>query len=343
MIESKYIIIISVIVCLLVLYYFYDEISSMKKLFLPTYQKTMTLEAKIAELEKKITEPIPPLPSPNKKPIKKNDSPALSITYHSDMVKNGNSNVRYVDLSDTEGIELLKKIEESKKNPSKAISNKNNVIKSDEQINNKLDGIRNKLHNTPIPSKPLNQPVNAKQQNIQYGELSDIPVTSEKNLNQNMLDEDTDSFNVNIDGIIGTGTKDDDYENDYQNILNGLSIDFTGIVNKSGIRSKQSDETSSSHSKSKLKSVVDDNDNELDLDMIRSISESVQFADMPSNDVLSDIPRTKPKTIPKTKLISGKINGINQPSGKINGINQPSGKINGINQPSGKIQKKKHI
>lgn len=59
MINTKYLIIIAAVVCLLILYYFYDEISNVKKLFIPAYQKTMALEAKILELEKKTLDLLP--------------------------------------------------------------------------------------------------------------------------------------------------------------------------------------------------------------------------------------------------------------------------------------------
>ena len=108
MIANKYLIMIGIIICLLVLYYFYDEISNVKKLFMPTYQKTMALEAKIMDLERRNIEF-------NKRKMESincmNDSPALSITYQSDMMRNNNLSVKYGDLSETEAKELLQKIE----------------------------------------------------------------------------------------------------------------------------------------------------------------------------------------------------------------------------------------
>ena len=141
MIQTKYLIIIGAIVCLLILYYFYDEISSVKKIFLPTYQKTMELEAKLLCLEKKTNELIP-----KKIPVaQKVDSPAMTISYQSDMVKNGNLSVRYADLSVTEAKELLKHIDQNK------------------------------------PIKPTNQPTNQptpkKNSIVQSGEISDFLVT----------------------------------------------------------------------------------------------------------------------------------------------------------------------
>lgn len=141
MIETKYLIIIGVVICVLVLYYFYDEISSTKKLMIPTYQKTMYLEAKIIELEKKTQDlsqnqqlQLKQLkntrsnsstgPSQRKKPI---DSPALSITYQSDMVnKNSGNNlsVIYADLTETEVNEIRQKIESANKSSNRSSSNK---------------------------------------------------------------------------------------------------------------------------------------------------------------------------------------------------------------------------
>src|SRR6056297_2891463 len=134
MISNKYLMIICIIVALLVLYYFYDEISNVKKLFLPTYQKTMTLESKTMALEKKINEIII-----SGKKSNKLDSPPMSITYHSDMVKNGNLSVRYSDLSDSEAQKILQQVNifRSENNESQQKKNKsldNNFTKSNDTM-----------------------------------------------------------------------------------------------------------------------------------------------------------------------------------------------------------------
>jgi predicted Holliday junction resolvase-like endonuclease len=63
MIDRKYIIAIGLIILLIVIYYFYDDIRNIKKNLIPMYEKTMKLENKIEELEKKFL--------PDKKSVKK--------------------------------------------------------------------------------------------------------------------------------------------------------------------------------------------------------------------------------------------------------------------------------
>jgi hypothetical protein len=114
MIENKYLIMIGAIVCVLILYYFYDEIASTKKIVIPSYQKTMQLEAKLLDLEKKTNDLI--LKTASSKPPKHRkkipDSPALSITYQSDMLnKNNNQGIIYADFSETEANEIRRKLE----------------------------------------------------------------------------------------------------------------------------------------------------------------------------------------------------------------------------------------
>src|SRR5690606_29729567 len=94
------IIIICVAGCLLIFYYLYNEISNVKKIMEPTYQKTMLLENKVAELEKKI------LNSPKRK-RRSTQSPVFSMTYNSaDMVKDELS-AKYRDISETEAQRII--------------------------------------------------------------------------------------------------------------------------------------------------------------------------------------------------------------------------------------------
>jgi len=196
MLEKKYIIIIAVIICLIILYYFYDEISNVKKLFVPTYQKTMALEAKIMDLEKKAQE----LLSKKKSNNSKIDSPALSITYQSDMVKNGNLSVKYIDISDTEGNELLRNMGQ----------NYNNKL----MTNNQQCFIENKM------------------QDFQSDKLSDFMI-SEKSINKinNMSDGETTIINKNSNKMIDLENKNTD-ANEYQKILNGLTNGISNIYSE---------------------------------------------------------------------------------------------------------------
>jgi len=102
MIDTKIIVIICVIGCLLVCYYFYNEISSMKKIVDPTYHKTMLMEHKMTELEKRTNRFL------NKKEKRRNtQSPALTISYDTaDMVKEDLS-VKYRDISEKEARRII--------------------------------------------------------------------------------------------------------------------------------------------------------------------------------------------------------------------------------------------
>lgn len=251
MIQTKYLIIIGAIVCLLILYYFYDEISKVKKIILPAYQKTMALEAKVMVLEKKANEMIS---SKKKLIMQKNDSPALSITYQSDMVKNGNLSVKYADLSDTEAKELVKNINQNK------IKQNNNDV----QINGTNQQLSNILHqNNYIQSNDKNK--------------------IENNKNHNNVD--TETINLKMTDILKKNPvkmeKTDQLE--YQKIFNELS------------------RVPTIHSEN-----VFDEDTELDQDIIRSISESIQYADMPSDSILSDLPPVTTKYVNRHKKKSNK-------------------------------------
>lgn len=145
MIETKYLIIIGAVISILILYYFWDEMSNTKKIMMPTYQKTMLLESKFIELEKKtdtfmvnLQNQIQSQNQSGKTNRKKTvDSPALSITYQSDMINKNNNNrsvinlrgvdhvsqsnnnlsVMYADLSETEVNDIRQKMS-GVKNPS---------------------------------------------------------------------------------------------------------------------------------------------------------------------------------------------------------------------------------
>ncbi|XWV26498.1 hypothetical protein QJ857_gp0571 [Tupanvirus soda lake] len=291
MIQTKYLIIIGAIICLLVLYYFYDEISSVKKLFVPTYQKTMALEAKVLELEKKANE----ITQKKKPMIQKIDSPALSITYQSDMVKNGNLSVKYADLSDTEAKELLKHIDQNKARQQQIAQN-NNL-----QQNQSLNHIQSQIQQE-MQQQMINQQIPKRIFNVQSGDISDfLPANTNttvdrvatafannehnKQFKNNDFAEDTETINFKIGDVlkknpmntINLESKEEHAE--MQKILDGFS------------------KSSNIHSEN-----VFDDDTELDQDIIKSISESIQYADLPSDTILSDLPVVKvSKKINKNK------------------------------------------
>jgi len=110
MIESKYMIIIGVIACVLMAYYFYTEINKMKNLVEPVYHKSLSMESRLSELEKKAT-----ISNPKRK-IHSNNSPPLSITYNSsDFGKNQLSVIYDENIRESEANRLLKNIENKNK------------------------------------------------------------------------------------------------------------------------------------------------------------------------------------------------------------------------------------
>lgn len=242
MIKTKFLVILGIVICLFIIYYFYSEISSIKKLYSPTYQKTMALETKITELEKK-TERLS---------VKKNshDSPAMTLTYHSDMAKNANGSVKYTEVTDTEAKILL------------------------EQINR-----RN------IKSKPVSN---------------------------GLFVENTDTINVKLP-IAATNQANyvgrEEYD-EYQQILNGLSKS-NSIVRSEDVFEDGSDighvdsefaETDNVKYIGSKANINDDDNYCFDEDIIKSISESLKYADMPSDTELSDLP-TKKLSKPTTNRV----------------------------------------
>lgn len=109
MIESKYMIIIGVIACALMAYYFYGELSKMKKLVEPVYHKSLSMESRLNELEKKAIANTP-------KRKTNTHSPPLSITYNSsDIGRNQLSVIYDENIRESEANRLLKNIENKNK------------------------------------------------------------------------------------------------------------------------------------------------------------------------------------------------------------------------------------
>lgn len=196
---------------------------------IPAYQETMSLGSKIYDIEKKVNESI-------KKNLIHNkiDSPALSITYQSDMVKNNDLSVKYVDLSDNEAKELLNKMN---------LYKEQKLLNQTKQPNAKSDLLNNTKSFKTIHTEELFDKV-------------------DNNINKN----DEDCFSVGANDIILN--KYTVSENKYKNILDNLT-----------------------------QNNINDFNNELDTDVIKNISESIHYADMTSQNSLSDIPKSK-----KTKL-----------------------------------------
>ena len=241
MFEKKYIIIVAIVVCLFVLYYFYDELSSIKKMYIPTYQKTMALEARMDKLEKK--------PITHKKESTKDVvSTAFTITpYQSDMVKNGNLSVKYAEISESEEKELLKNMEQNK------LKQNNQTLKTISRI---------PVGDISDP-KPTNKPASHAKNNI-------------------MDFENSETINIKIADLIKKDSdmiKSDIPSAEYQKIYESLNA--TGALSPN----------------------INNDDDDFDDDVVRDISESIQCADIPSENTVSDIPAKTKKT---SKVIKSK-------------------------------------
>lgn len=118
MLEQKYFYWIIIIAALIAIYYLYEEINSLKKIMIPTYQKSMAMENVVIGIEKKIENTIHNYFKQNRKNPTDHDSPVLSITYRSDVVGNdrGNLSIKYTDLDDSKANDLMKKIKKEGNN-----------------------------------------------------------------------------------------------------------------------------------------------------------------------------------------------------------------------------------
>jgi hypothetical protein len=242
MFETKYLIIIGVILCLLVIYYFYDEISNIKRTFLPTYQKTMALEAKLLEYERRYKK------TPLLKSKDPHDAPIMSISYNSQDAKHntdGTSSIMYA--TDPEAKELLEVL--SKKN-------KNAIVLAQ-------------------PAPPLPKSVTPKSVPHLDSEVRDMDPTVSETIHVTAPTLGQPHGNsTDLDGI--------------WNAINNLANDANTI------------------STSDYKYL----DMELDLDVVKSISDSVHKAELPIEDTFSDIP--------VSKLNQHKSKNKNQPKSKSN-------------------------
>ncbi len=277
MIEIKYIIMIGIAVCLLVLYYFYDDISNIKKSFVPMYQKTMELEAKVLKLEsesKKITNINPK----RKKISSKNESPAFSISYQSDMIGKGNLSVRYTDITESEANNLLKIVDQNKIKqlslPHIKTSPNNNCNQQNNNISNctgtNINISAEQLSDFDIPFDKT------KNNHSSEAEIFGVKINDSVKNNNNANNISSNNINTNNNNPIYQKnnqhklTTSEGLVEEYHEILDGLP---TGIFEEQTID----------------QFVNQFDDDELDQDVIKSITESIRFADIPSETILSDI------------------------------------------------------
>ncbi|BCS83050.1 hypothetical protein QLL95_gp1073 [Cotonvirus japonicus] len=291
MIKIKYLIIIAAIIGLLVLYYFYSEISDVRKLLTSTYQKTLVLESKTIELDKKSN-----IRLDNNKKFSRTDSPILSITYNSDMVKkNGNLSVKYADLTETEANNLLKQI-----NHKDQLNIKNNkmVDSNDNTNNNSVNNSINKIINDQTKNTSdlhkFDKNFHSTMKNIQNDDniLQDF---NNSIFQQNTINK-TDK--INESNKINKINEEDSFDLDIKNILNNnkLSLNNYKYDNKDNINVPIN---STKHSEMNefqniLNSLPDDicdiesinsSDDKYDDNVLRSINESIKYADTTSDAI----------------------------------------------------------
>lgn len=303
MIETKYLIMIGIAICLLILYYFYDDISNIKKSFVPIYQKTMELEAKVIKLE---TDKIFVKPMPKKKYIK-NESPAFSISYQSDMISKGNLSTRYTDISETEANNLLKIVDSNANTRINQSTDKKNPVSkhclqttpqeirgkpyvTNQNVNKQLSLTHNKTipdigigkMNENLNLNDFDQPycIQNRQSHTtkQSNQLSDFDIPFVKSKNNN-VSEESDTFNIRMSDLVKnniniqqTQKSPTQIAKEYQEILDSLPANTTDELQNVNLQTEDP---------------FDDED--LDQDVIRSITESIRYADIPSETILSDI------------------------------------------------------
>lgn len=294
MIPTKYLIIIGIIICLLVLYYFYSEIAKMKKSFIPAYQKTMSLESKILGIEKQINSACK-----RKMITNKLNSPVYSISYQSDMLKNGNLSVKYADITETEAKELLQNIEKNKKNSQK--HNKLDEGSFSSPPGRFISGIK--------PSKisdgdfAVGGAAEHRQNTKDLSEFDSVfnngsQITSDVRkvnfVKDDLYTDKSEIINVDLSRIINKKPQDiilfDTNDNiaEYQDILNNLTRDVSNMC------SPPKDDFFTSDC--------------IDQDIVKNISESIHFADLPSDTILSDIPTSDIKKTNKELKYNAKNN-----------------------------------
>ena len=324
MFETKYLIMIGAVVCLLILYYFYDEISNVKKSFIPTYQKTMALEAKLAELEKKTNDF---LPLSKKKSIPAYESPVFSVSYNSDAIKNGNLSAKYIDLSETEAKKIIKNIEQHKQ-LTKSQLTKSQLTKSPIKSNFSpafSDTSDAPLKSSPVKSLPKISPKISptispsilpvqKIFNVQSGDLSDHSTNKAEISDNNIFEENSETITIKISDLMSKPAI--TFNSDYSKILSGLTNDLTnGLTGESiaipSLTCRSADK-------------VFDND-VIDKDILKSISLSIQHESDNLNSLsdLSDVdPKISKKTGTKLQKKPNLKNTKNIPNGQKKTINK---------------------
>ncbi|AEX61520.1 hypothetical protein c7_R457 [Megavirus courdo7] len=201
----------------------------------------MALEAKISDLNKRSLDLISKKSKNEINHDIKNESPIMSITYYSDMVKNGNLSVKYADLTETEANEILKKLNRQ--------THSGNYQKTPE-------------------SQKSNKNIQSPDKNQKPGEI----IYSDNNIFES--EDKNDTININIKDIINNNQLEINQDLDKKTMYNDNLSNSECQDILDGLTSVSNMKLSSSSS-------------EIDAEIIKSISESIKYADMPSDSLSS--------------------------------------------------------
>lgn len=163
MIQLKYLLIVGIIICILLFYYTYQQLHTVKANYYLIAHKINDLEDTLAKNKCSVS------------PVngsKLTHSPPMSVSYYSDMVgSGGNLSVKYADLSESEAKRLMQKIE----NKPKVTTNKPKYRRILNELTTAHFNPEVQLSKTII--KSISESAN--KQNI-TDSISDIPVNASK-------------------------------------------------------------------------------------------------------------------------------------------------------------------
>lgn len=151
MIHSKYIyviVIVAVIAILLFLYYFYTQMSTIKMSQQYVLERTLNLESDVTKI----------IDCNNSNPkIKRIDSPIMSISYDSDLIR-GNESLKYTDITDNATRKIIDNIKKPKSSNTIKTNNTNNVNATSNVFDNKNNSDKlSSIKTSALLSEPSNK------------------------------------------------------------------------------------------------------------------------------------------------------------------------------------------
>lgn len=164
--KNKYIIAAIIIIAGFIIYYFYSELKLVKKAIKETNKQMIYIQNEFGKIN---DEELLNL----QKNKSKNYTPTMTITYHSDTVKNGNLSVRYADLSDNQSKNSSNNETGYNVQSGELTDPKNSQKIIDMYDTEKTDTIKFKINN--LLKKPINASDNSSEyQNILKGLKNNI-------------------------------------------------------------------------------------------------------------------------------------------------------------------------